>query len=102
MRMTVVGLEASEGVGKNSGAAYSIGQLHVTVPLAPPLGAGGVAKGCMGATYRVEVELVKSLQHNPVPFDADLELSQRMRFGKLETTVQAVVPVGLSKQPKAA
>lgn len=92
MRAQVVGIEFSEGVGGKSGKPYSIAQLHCMAPLAPAM-AGGVARGYMGTTYRVEAALVKSLEGQQVPFLAELGIEVVMKFGKPETSVREVKPV---------
>ena len=94
MRCTVEGIEFSAGVGKTSQKAYEIGQLHVTVPLAAPFGPDGIAKGKMGTTFRASRDVIESIKHNSVPFEADLELQVVMKFGKPETTLIGVRPVG--------
>lgn len=91
MRTQVIGIEASEGVSGKTGKAYSIAQLHCIAPLAAPM-AGGVARGSMGTTYRVDAAIVKGLGERPVPFLADLNIRTVMKFGKPEMEVLEVVP----------
>jgi lactam utilization protein B len=100
--MQIVGLEGSSGISGKSGKAYEIGQLHSIVRLAPPLGDGNVAKGFMGSTYRVSVEIIKSLAHNTLPFTAEVEVQDVMRFGKREQEVTSVIPEKAGLAPKAA
>lgn len=96
MKMQIIGLEASSGTAK-TGNPYDIGQIHTIVPLAPPLGANNVAKGAMGSTYRCSSEVVKSVGHLPVPFIADVDVRDVMRFGKREQQVFGIVPEKLVK-----
>lgn len=97
MRVWVLGIEGSQGVGKTSGKAYEIGQLHVSTPLAPPLSADGISKGAMGSTYRVGLDLVRKLVNLPLPFQADLAIQDVMRFGKRETMVLDLTPLQPAK-----
>lgn len=97
MKLQIIGLEGSTGIGKTSNKAYEIGQIHSLAPLAPPLGDGNVAYGCMGTTYKVGVAIIKSLAHLPLPFMAEVDIRDVMRFGKREQEVFAVVPEKLVK-----
>jgi hypothetical protein len=90
--MQIVGLEGSKGTSGKTGKAYEIGQLHSIVRLAPPLGDGNVAKGFMGSTYRCGVDIINSLSHNPLPFMAEVDVQDVMRFGKREQEVVSVSP----------
>lgn len=93
MKMQIIGLEGSTGIGKTSGNAYEIGQIHSIAPLAPPLGKDNVAQGAMGTTYKVGVAIIKALAHIPLPFVADVDVRDVMRFGKREQEVFGVVPL---------
>ena len=96
-KMQVIGVECSApGAVSKAGVPYDIGQIHTIVPLAPPLGAG-VAKGSMGSTYRCESALIRSVSHLPVPFVADVDVRDVMRFGKREQQVFGIVPEKLVK-----
>jgi hypothetical protein len=92
MKMQIIGLEASSGTSGKTGKAYEIGQIHAIARLAPPLGAGNTAKGQMGTTYRCGVELINSISHNTLPFMAEADVQDVMRFGKREQEVFGVVP----------
>lgn len=93
MKMQIVGLEGSSGTSNKTGKPYEIGQLHSIVRLAPPMGGdGNVAKGMMGSTYRCDVALVRGLAHLPLPFLAEVDVQDVMRFGKREQEVVGVVP----------
>lgn len=96
MRTQVVGIEFSEGIGGKSGKAYSIAQLHVIAELAAPM-TGGIARGHMGTTFRVQADQVKALEKHILPFLADLDLHTVMKFGKPETTVREIRPVVVPK-----
>lgn len=92
MKLQIVGLEGSSGTSGKTGKAYEIGQLHSMARLAGPLDAANVAKGFMGTTYRCSVAVIKSLAHLPVPFMAEVEVEDVMRFGKREQEVISVLP----------
>ena len=90
--MQIVGIEGSSGIGGKSGKAYDIGQIHTIVSLAAPFGEGNVAKGFMGSTYQCTSALIKSVSHNPVPFNAEVEIQDVMKFGKRETVILSIIP----------
>lgn len=92
-RMQVVGFEGSQGVGKKSGRAYEIGQLHTLAPLAPAFNEDGIAKGLMGTTYQCGIDLIMKIKELQPPFMADVVVSPVMRFGKREEAVTDVVPL---------
>ena len=93
MKLQIVGYEANEGVGKKSGQAYAMGSLHSMAALAPAFTAEGVAKGQMGTTYDCPVPLVRKIAHLPVPFLAEVETRDVMRFGKRQQEVVDITPV---------
>ena len=96
-RMTIIGLEASEGVGKTSQKAYAIGRIHTTIQLAPPM-PGQVAKGQIGSTYDCDPNLVKKIAHLPFPVVVEVTLQDQMKFGKREQVVVDLQPVELVKK----
>ncbi len=98
MKMQIIGLEGSSGTGK-SGQPYEIGQIHAVVRLAAPFGHGNVANGSMGSTYRCPLAIVKSVAHLPVPFWAEVDCQDVMKFGKREQEIFGIVP---EKMVKAA
>lgn len=93
MKMQIVGIEGSSGVGGKSGKAYEIGQLHAIAPLSAPYGENGVAKGSMGTTYRCPLPLIMKIQHLTPPFVAEVEVRDVMKFGKREQEVVDVLPL---------
>lgn len=93
MKMHIVGFEGSSGMGKTSGKAYEIGQLHTVCELAPPYGDAAVSKGGMGTTYRCPLPLIMAIKHLQPPFIAEVELRDVMKFGKREQEVVDVKPV---------
>lgn len=97
MKLQVVGFEAVEDVSKKTGNAYSIGQLHTMVELAPAFKDTAIAKGFMGSTYRCDVELINKIKHLQPPFLAEVVITPVMRFGKREEQVSDVVPVERTK-----
>ena len=100
MKVLVCGLESSEDVSKKSGDAYAIGKLHALVPLDGRNVEGKfICKGSMGTEYRVDPSVIKTVAHLPLPFDADLEIQDVMRYGKRESKVCAVKPLARVVQP---
>lgn len=96
-RMQITGYEGSSGVGKTSGKAYAIGQLHTLAPLAEPFSEGGISRGQMGTTYQCPLPLVEKIKHLQPPFIADVDVQAVMRFGKREEQVRDITPVTTSK-----
>lgn len=92
-KMQIVGFEGSSGVGKTSGKAYAIGQLHTLAALAAPFSDSGISKGQMGTTYQCPLPLVEKVKHLQPPFVAEVELRDVMRFGKREQEVLDITPV---------
>lgn len=94
MKVTVLGLDRSEGVSTKSGTPkpYSIGKIFAAVRMDGPN-----AKGLQGTEYQVDVELIKKLEHLPFPFEADLVIEDVMRYGKRESKVFNVEPLSLTK-----
>lgn len=92
MKMQIIGFELQRGVGKTSGKAYEIGQLHTLADLAPAMNDDGVSVGAMGTTYRVDGPLIDKIKGIKTPFMADVVTAPQMRFGKREEVVIDVVP----------
>ena len=102
MKLQVIGFEITEGTSARTGKPYSIGKLHTILPLSSSSKAGNAAKGSMGCEYRIEVGVLRKIEHLQPPFMADLESAEVMRFGKRETDIVAVVPIALVPDRKAA
>lgn len=98
MKMQVFGLEASSGISGKTGKEYAMASIHAVARLAPPLGTGNIAQGSMGTAYRCTPEIVKRVAHLPLPFWAEVDVQDVMRFGKREQEVMDCVP--LVDQPK--
>lgn len=96
MKLQIIGLEGSSGISGKTGKAYDMGSLHSVARLAAPFDESGVAKGSMGTTYRCSSALIKSLAHNPLPFVAEVEVQDVMKFGKREQEVISVTPEKLA------
>lgn len=94
MKMQVVGFEGSSGIGKKSGKAYEIGQLHVVAELAPAFSEDGISKGFMGTTYQCGLNIIHEIKQLQPPFLAEVETVAVMRFGKREEEVRSVKPIG--------
>ena len=98
-RKQIVGIEISEGVSKKTGNAYSIGTLHTLTQLAPAMGSmDNLSKGFMGDKYACDVNILRKVQQLPFPIVADVTTQDVMRFGKRETIVTDVQPVGIDKK----
>ena len=88
MKTTVIGFEISEGVSKKTGQPYSIGKLYVALPLAGSKG----AKGYMGSEYQCEPSVLRKVEHNACPFEADIEQQDVMRYGQRKQEIVSIVP----------
>lgn len=97
MKVQIVGFEGSSGVGKTSGKAYAIGQLHTLAQLAEAFQDEGISKGQMGTTYKCPLPLVEKIKHLQPPFMAEVDVRPVMRFGKREEEVHDIAPISLSK-----
>lgn len=99
MKVIVLGVERMEGVskekeGRAGGKQYAIGKVHAACVLDTARnGEKSLAKGAMGTTYDVDVELVRRIEHNTFPFHAELLIEDVMRFGKREGKVMEVRPL---------
>jgi hypothetical protein len=103
MKIKVVGTERMEGTSSKSGKAYAIGRVHAIAPLDTSRNSErGQAKGWMGTTYEVDVELVKRIEHNTLPFDAEMLVEDVIRFGKREGKVMDIRPVAAPVELKKA
>jgi hypothetical protein len=107
MKIRVMGLERSEGVSKakpdrpgSGGKDYAIGRIHAAVMLdASRNGEKNMVKGTMGTTYDgIDVAIIKRLEHLPLPFDAEVTVEDVMRFGKRESKIMEVKPLGVVTQ----
>ena len=96
MKMTIVGIECSEGISKK-GSAYSIGQVHAMAALAPALG-GNTAKGSIGTTYRTDPILVKKIAHLSFPLTCEVTTEAQVRFGNREEIIIDINPVELVRK----
>lgn len=97
MKIKVVGLERAEGISHKSGKPkpYAIASVHAVVKLDERDAEGTLTKGAMGTSYGVDPEVVKRVEHLPLPFDAELVVEDVMRFGKRETKVLDLRPVAI-------
>jgi hypothetical protein len=91
-RMTVIGIEGMEGVGRESGKAYAMGRLHTSIPLAPPM-KDQIAKGEVGTTYDCDLNLIKKVAHLPTPFVCEADMQDQQKFGKRVQIVVDLRPV---------
>lgn len=97
MKLLVIGLEVNEGTSKKTGNPYSIGKLHAALPM---VGSAN-AKGYQGHTIDCEVSILRKVEHLPCPFEAEVETTQVMRYGKPQTEVLSVVPTAITKATPA-
>lgn len=93
MKLQIVGIEGSFGVGKTSGNAYEIGNLHTLADLAPPLKDDHISLGQMGTSYRCPLPLIVKIKDLPRPFFAEVDIRPVMRFGKREDQVFDIKPL---------
>lgn len=93
MRMQIIGFEGSSGLSGKTGKPYEIGQLHAIAPLATAYGDESVAKGSMGTTYRCPLLLIQKIKTFPVPFVAEVDVIDVMKYGKREQEVRDISPV---------
>lgn len=101
MKVTVIGLLVKEGTSMKSGTAkpYSIGEIYTMVPFSErDIG----AKGFMAMTRKVAPEIIKTIQHNTLPFHAEIEVRDVINFGKPELEVTAIKPIAAQEKLKAA
>lgn len=95
-KMQIVGFEGSSGVGKTSGKAYAMGQIHTLATLAEPFSEGGISQGQMGTTYRCPLPLVEKIKHLKPPLLAEVDVRPVMRFGKREDEVFDIMPLSVT------
>lgn len=96
MKLNVIGIEISQGVGKESGKVYAIGKLHTILEISNgefSARVGNMAKGAMGHTYQVEVPILEKIKHLQPPFVAEATMGEVMRFGKPVMEVSDVRPI---------
>lgn len=92
-RLNVVGFEITEGISAKTGKPYAIGKLHTILSLSGSQKEGNVSKGCMGSEWRVEVPLLRKLQHLQPPFVVEAEMADVMRFGERVQDIVDLKPV---------
>lgn len=96
MKVTVLGIEASQGVSKkgpNAGNAYSIGTLHTMIELAPAIGKESFNKGFAGDKMRCDLPLLAKLRDLPFPLDCEVTSKPVLQFGERVELVVDVVPL---------
>lgn len=91
MRMTIIGIEGSEGVAKKSGKPYAIGRVHTTAALAPAM-PGQLAKGAVGTTYDTDLNIVKAIAHLPFPIACEVTTEAVVRFGQRVEIITDIKP----------
>ena len=89
MKRLVLGFNVQEGISSKTGKPYSIGQVHVALPLS----SRGGGHGYQGFSYRCDVDVLKPLQHLRPPFTADLDEQDVIAYGKTEREVLAITPL---------
>ncbi len=101
MKVMVMGFESSEDISKKTGNAYAIGKIYAAVKLDGRNVEGKfICKGAMGTEYQVEPAIVKKIAHLPLPFEAEMQIEDVMRYGKRESKVMDCVP--LARAPAAS
>lgn len=92
MKIQICGVEGGTPTSKKTGLPFEVGSIHSLARLAAPFDSSSIAKGYMGTTYRCPLAIIKSIEHLPVPFVAEIVLEDVMRFGKREQEVISVTP----------
>lgn len=101
-KLNVIGFEITEGTSAKTGKPYSIGKLHTILPLAGAAPKGeNCAKGCMGSEYRVEVSVLRKVQHLQPPFVVDAEFQDVMKFGERQQEIVSLSPVSVGRPENA-
>lgn len=94
MKVTIVGLERISGISQKTGKPYNIGRLHTLLPVDPVRSENQCVIGMQGAAYEnVDVELIKRIENNSVPFEAELTVIDMIRFGKREGRITDIRPI---------
>lgn len=109
MKVQVLGFERSEGISEKSGTPkpYKMASLHTSCALEqrmeddPAKGKSALAKGYMGTTYSVGVDVIRRIEHLSPPFTAELIIEDRIRFGKRESNVTDIKPIARGDKPVA-
>ena len=99
-KLNVIGLEISQGIGKETGKPYAIGKLHTILEISNGAFSsreGNVAKGAMGHSYQVEVPILEKVKHLQPPFVAEAEMGEVMRFGKPVMEITSLRPLERSQ-----
>lgn len=97
MKAYVMGTVISEGIAKSTGKPYSIGKLHVALPLV-----GDGARGLMGSEYQCEPSILRKLDGVSLPAYADLEMQDVMRWGKRVQEIASISILANDPQPVRA
>ena len=97
MKAYVIGVQISEGVARATGKPYSIGKLHVALPMA-----GDGARGMMGSEYQCEPAVLRKLDNVNLPALCDLEMQDVMRWGKRVQEIASISVVPNVPQPVRA
>lgn len=97
MKLQIIGFDGSSGIGKKSGKAYAMAQIHTLAELAPPFSEDGISKGFMGTSYSCSLPLVEKIKDLRCPFFAEVDIRPVMRFGQREELVFDISPVTTTK-----
>jgi CTX phage RstB protein len=92
MKATIIGTLLKEGTSMKTGTAkpYAIAEIYVMVPFSErDLG----AKGYMGGNHKVNPEVVKKINHLPLPLDVELDTRDVMLYGKQSLEIVDIRPV---------
>ena len=95
MKMQVIGIEISEGISKKTGKPYAIGKLHTIIPLSSN---NGSARGASGFSYDIDVSVLDKVKTLNLPFLAEVEMQQVMKYGTARNEIASIVPTS----PKSA
>lgn len=89
MKIQVIGIEISEGISKKTGKPYAIGKLHTIIPLSSN---NGFSRGAAGFSYDIEVSVLDKVKTQKLPFLAEVEMMQVMKYGNAKNEIASIVP----------
>ncbi len=101
MKLNVIGLEVSEGISSKTGKPYSIGKLHVVLPISQQTKGSNLARGGMGGTFQCAPELLRKFETYPLPFVGEAVFEAVMRYGDIQQEIVDLKPADSGKPASA-
>lgn len=104
MKVKVIGIERMEGDSKKTGKPYAMAKLHTTLPLefrkVDDGNSHALSLGEMGTVYEdVKPDVIRTIEELPLPFLAELEIQDVMRFGKRQSNIVGIKPISSRPAP---